>query len=404
MPIPVVPHSRTGSIGRTGFIRLPNHYRSVSFVLPADPGGGQRSPGVIVFKGTEPLIPDFAEYLDWMLGAPFRASALPLALHFPLDMKLPPAAMWIEECRAEQAVSSALQQMFLGRFGRLARVPVPLFAFKLSAEQNARYEELVRSRIPDDGIRKIRNKLVDGLGVEVYFYPELPVRVADLSIANVREAFKAALGREQTEEVFDSWTQLFAGMLCLGYMPYAPWHHGMGGCVDPGNVCIDGGFNDLLTLVPFDAIPDDLLFRHSLAASIKMLAESMVGMAVACIGVPPLQDGDAVLLATAYVGRKLQEHLLCIGQDGRGIDARLRRYFAAAEVSDIVELVRRAHQSRIRSTQFARAELHTAPLAPAQDPARGGWRRWLLIPSAWRCQTGGSSRVAPPAWSERPAT
>ena len=51
------------------------------------------------------------------------------------------------------------------------------------------------------------------------------------------------------------WAQLMAEMLCLGYMPYASWHHGMGGCVDSGNVCIDGGFNDLLTLVPFDAIP-----------------------------------------------------------------------------------------------------------------------------------------------------
>ena len=54
--------------------------------------------GAIVFKGTEPLLPDFPEYLDWMLQAQFRASRLPLGLHFALDMKLPPGAMWIEEC------------------------------------------------------------------------------------------------------------------------------------------------------------------------------------------------------------------------------------------------------------------------------------------------------------------
>src|SRR5690606_2291908 len=101
--LPLVPHAGVGPLGRSGFFRIPNRYRSVSFVLPPDSGAGGASPGVIVFKGTEPLLADFPQYFDWMLDAPFRASALPLALHFPLDMKLPPAAMWIEECVAEQS-------------------------------------------------------------------------------------------------------------------------------------------------------------------------------------------------------------------------------------------------------------------------------------------------------------
>src|SRR5689334_21564365 len=58
--LPLVPHSGIGPIGR--FYRLPNHYRSVSFVLSPEPGDPAFKPGVIVFKGTEPLLPDFPLY------------------------------------------------------------------------------------------------------------------------------------------------------------------------------------------------------------------------------------------------------------------------------------------------------------------------------------------------------
>lgn len=364
--LPLVPHAGVGPLGRSGFFRIPNHYRSVSFVLPPDSGAGGASPGVIVFKGTEPLLADFPQYFDWMLDAPFRASALPLALHFPLDMKLPPAAMWIEECVAEQSVSSRVQQSFLARHGRMARLPLPLFVFKMTPGQNARYEQTIRSRLSEDALRKIKNKLTDGLGVEVYFYPELPVRVADLMVGNVRETFKSALGAEQVEENFGRWMQLLAEMLCLGYMPYAPWHHGMGGCVDPGNVCIDGGFNDLLTLVPFDAIPDDALFRQSLTASVRMLAESMTTMAAASIGVPSAGESDATALMMTYAIRGLRENTLAIERNGHAVDARLRHFFDPPEVADIFQILRNTHRTRIRPTQYVGgAEISTALLERA---------------------------------------
>lgn len=357
--LPLVPHSGVGPIGESGFFRLPNHYRSVNFVLPPPAAGdGRSSGGVIVFKGTEPLIADFPEYFDWMLGAPFRASPLPLALHFPLDLKLPPSAMWIEECLAEQAVSSRLQQMYLGRYGRLARLPLPLFVFRLTPPQNARYEKVIRSRLSNDAIKKIKNKLADGLGVEVYYYPELPVRVADLLVGNVRETFKDALSSDQVEATFGSWAQLMSEILCLSYMPFAPWHHGMGGCVDPGNVCIDGGFNDLLTLVPFDAIPDEVLFRHSLQASIKMLADSMVSLVSASIGMSPGIDADAGSLAGAYLTRSIREHVLASEYNGHMVDARLKCFLEPPQVADIFNLLRQTHWARTRPSQFlARMEV-----------------------------------------------
>lgn len=349
--LPLVTHSGVGPIGSSGFFRIPNHYRSVSYILPPV-SPGDPSPGVIVFKGTEPLIADFPEYFNWMLGAPFRASALPLGLHFPLDMKLPPAAMWIEECIAEQVVASRVQQQYLGRHGRLARLPLPLFVFKMTEEQTSRYVQVISSRLSDDALWKIRNKLADGLGVEVYYYPELPVRVADLFVGNVRETFKVALAPEHVEATFDSWAKLFSEMLCLSYMPYAPWHHGMGGCCDSGNVCIDGGFHDLLTLVPFDAIPDDVTFRHSLLASIRMLAESMASMAAASVGVPSSMDSEVVPLAAVYITERLRVHVVAAHREGQAIDSRLIRFCDTPAVGDILQLVRQAHRGRGASAQF----------------------------------------------------
>lgn len=348
--LPLMPHSGVGPMGGGGFFRLPNHYRSISHVLKSR--ADNQSAGVVVFKGTEPLIPDFPSYLEWMLEAPFRFAQLAMGLHFSLEMKLPPAAMWIEECLAEQRVASGLQQRYLDRYGVIARLPVPLFVFKMNPEQNASYREVVRAKLSADAFNKIKNKISDGLGIEVYFYPELPVRVADLPVGNVRETFKAALGLDQVEETIGKWTRLFAEMLCLDVMPYAPWHSGMGSCVDYGNACIDGGFNDLLTLVSFDAIPSDRLFRSSLQESVRMLADTIVTMAAVSLAIPPAGEPDVVSFAAEYVREKLREHVLEIRRRGYTIDDRLTQFFFPPSASDVLGFVRTAYQKRLKPAQY----------------------------------------------------
>jgi hypothetical protein len=353
--VPLVPHSGVGPLGRSGFYRLPNHYRSVSYVLPpTDPCNPDSSPGVIVFKGTEPLLPDFPDYVDWMLKAPFRSSVLPLALHFPLDMKLPPAAMWIRECLAEQAVSSKVQQLYLQRYSRLARLPLPLYVFKMTREHVSRYEAVLRSRISEDAMSKCRSKIEDGLGIEVYFYPELPVRVADLFVGNVREMFAEAITPEQVSVVYSEWMKLFADILCLDFMPYAPWHHGMGGCCDIGNVCIDGGFQDLLTLVSFDTIPNDTLFRQCMSASIRMLAESMSAMAAASIGMSSAVESDAGHVATAMIIERIRERIYSHERSGHCINARLKRSLDTPHPGDVIQVLRDVQQNKSVSAQYVR--------------------------------------------------
>jgi hypothetical protein len=275
-----------------------------------------------------------------------------MALHFPLEMKLPPGAMWIEECIAEQVVSSKIQTLHLNRFERIAKLPLPLFVFKMTAEQVARYEEVIRSRISADAFKKCKNKLADGLGVEVYYYPKLPVRVADLFFGNTRETFEEDILPNKIETVFQEWALLFSDILCLDYMPYAPWHRGMGGCCDRGNACIDGGFNDLLTLVPFNAIPNDVLFQRCLLASIRMLAESMEAMAAASIRMPVAVESDAKHIAATFIAERLREHVSATERDGHVVDSRLRRFVDTPTVADIVDALHDVQQHRNMPTQF----------------------------------------------------
>jgi hypothetical protein len=368
--LPLVAHSGIGPAG--SFYRLPNHYRSVSFLLPPAGVDPEAAPGVIVFKGTEPLLPDFPLYFDWMLNAPFRSSPLPIGLHFPLDMRLPPAAMWMEECMAEQKVSSRIQQLYLRRHGRLARLPLPLCVLRMTPGQVKAYEECVCSRISAEAFGRFRNKLNDGLGVEVYYYPELPVRVADLFFGDVRNAFKEFLVPGRVEATFSRWARLLAEILCLGYMPFVPWHHGVGACIDAGNACIDGGFNDLLTLVPFETIPGDVLFHRSLHLSVQILSESMTRLSAGCIGLSAVVETDAAVMAVNYLRDNLGSLIRASEHEGHAVDARLKAFFAPPSAADILQLLSATHPGKGRRAQFVHMEVADLSMQRTQPKAASG--------------------------------
>jgi len=355
--IPLVPSSRIGSFGN--FVRLPNHYRSVCFLIPGPDG---ELSGAIAFKGTEPLLPDFPDYLAWMLNAPFRTSSLPLGLHFPLDMKLPPCAMWIDECRHEQEISSRIQGQYLLEHGKLAKLPVPLFVMQLTTAQLERYRDCVRALLPTMAFDRVATKIAAGLGVEVYYYPSLPVRAADLFTMEVKSAYRAVLNAKALERTFNHWIELMADLLALGYMPYAPWHHGMGAYVDPGNACIDGGFNDLLTIVPFDSIPNGQLLWVSLDQSIHLLAHSILTMCAGATGMMPPAQPEQFPAAVAYVNSRLRRYVRSRAHSAR-VDARLVRVLESPSVEDVCRHLRETQRDP-GAAQFRQSQ-QAASLVPS---------------------------------------
>ena len=49
---------------------------------------------------------DFDEYLAWMMRAGFRGSDLPIGLHCPLVVNVPPGAVPLDECDREQRMAT----------------------------------------------------------------------------------------------------------------------------------------------------------------------------------------------------------------------------------------------------------------------------------------------------------
>jgi hypothetical protein len=192
-------------------------------------------------------------------------------------------------------------------------------------------------------------KVSGGLGVEVYYHPSLPVRAADLLVNEVRTSCASALTSGALDETFVNWIRLMADLLTLGYMPYAPWNHGMGACVDAGNACIDGGFNDLLTIVPFDSIPNEHLFWRALAQSIQMLAGSIVAMCSAAANMRPQPEPAAA--AVAYVTERLREQFRLERRDKESANVRLLRFFDVPSADDVFRHLREMHRDG-SSAQF----------------------------------------------------
>ena len=282
--LPIAPDATEGVRGQ--FYRLPGHYRSLCCAIPDLENPDRLWEGdVITFKGTEPLMADFDDYLAWMMRATFRGSDLPIGLHFPLIVNVPPGAVPLDECDREQRMAATLHERHLLVYGELAQAPVPLFVHRCSTDDTTRYVSTLRRHLPPQAFERIEGRARAGCGVTMSYYPTAPIRVDDFRVlAGTTPGLRVAVS--DGEETITAWCRLFARLLHLGLMPFVPWNTGRGSCVDPGNACIDGGFADLLMLVPFESIPDTDWFRRSVLASVRLLSHTLSVFAVSIGGAP----------------------------------------------------------------------------------------------------------------------
>ena len=153
------------------------------------------------------------------------------------------------------------------------------------APATTRYVDALRRHLPPQAFEQVEARARAGCGVTVSYYPTGPIRVDDFRCWPAPRPGLRIAGAEG-EDTITAWCRLFARLLHLGLMPFAPWNTGRGSSVDPGNACIDGGFADLLMLVPFESIPDDRWFRRSVLASVRLLGHTVSVFAVS-IAEPP---------------------------------------------------------------------------------------------------------------------
>lgn len=334
--VPVAPSAIEGVAGQ--FYRLPGHFRSLCCAIPVrDDPAELWDADVITLKGTEPLMPDFDRYLRWMMAARFRGSDLPLGLHFPLVVTVPPAAVPLDECVREQRMAAAVHERHLAVYGELAQAPVPLFVHRYGDDENRRYVATLRRHLPPQAFERIEARASAGCGVSVWYYPMAPIRVDDLRVmATVSPHLR--IDPAAGEDTLTSWCRLFARLLHLGFMPFAPWNRGRGSCVDAGNACIDGGFADLLMLVPFESIPDLRWFRLSLLASVQLFSHTVAVFTQSLSGRPGPPGAALEPLARVMVWPKLVEQLEREAPPGHRSDERILSCLRVDGLAQLLEL------------------------------------------------------------------
>ncbi len=317
-------------------MRLPSHYRSVCVALEDSGPDLPLYSSVIVFKGTEPLLEDFSSYLEWMLAAEFGTRELPVGLHFPLALRMCPGSVPIDECRREQRVTTAVHTAHLQRFGSLAHAPVPLFVHEMPDKDRARYIEHIERVLPSQAFERIEGRARAGIGIEVLYYPALPIRVRDLHSQALAARVLPRIAPEVVESTIVSWAKVFARLLHIGYIPYAPWNQGWGACVDPGNACIDGGVCDLLTLVRREWIENPRVVRQCVLSSVEFFAKTVATFCEVTLGLG--SDPVTTALVLLRVRTQLLEQVRKAAAPDMEVDPAILSCFEVPSVTELSRL------------------------------------------------------------------
>jgi len=340
--IPLPQHAAIN--GEKRFYRLTNHNRSFCYAL-SDVGNIFASPAV-VFKGVEPLLPDFNKVVDWMLLAPFRKSSRVMADHFPLSEGKVPGALCLSEAIRECTIAAEIQSKHCRYYGELARLPVPLLVHSVSVEQNEDCLLLMRRKLAAVAFERIELSLKAGLGIYIYCYPVAPIRADAYGTGGNRNVMEYVKAYCSPEVMVSRWIQLLVRLLYLGYLPYTPRNEGFGACMDFGNAGLDGGFCDLDSIQPASSAPDDEFFFESLITSLTIMQETVAGVASAACGLahsylyPRIND----FVLWRYVCSAFERALEIEARPGLRLDSRVRDILSPKSIVDLKRLLDRKYR------------------------------------------------------------
>ena len=233
--------------------------------------------------------------------------------------------------------------------------------------------------LPLQAFERAEARARTGCGVSVWYYPAAPIRVDDLRVLAAADP-RLRAAPEAGEETIAGWCRQFARLLHLGFMPFAPWNASRGSCVDAGSACIDGGFADLSTLVPFESIPDDRWFRRSLLDSTARLSRT-VSVFAASLGPRPADPADPCLdsLTWVFLGPRLLDHLERESPGNAPLDSRISSCFRLGRLEDLVAASAEAPPP-FRPYRPARQPVVEPRVAPSTARAKNARRAKNAVP------------------------
>jgi hypothetical protein len=297
--------------------------------------------GVIAVKGTEPLARDVAPHLEMLDGFrieyPGRGKSLFSALeHFPLTEHKIPLALTAEEALQDARAAASVQLAHLGRFKTLARVPLPLLAARWPDAVTEMHLAKLLPLLSGRAWRIVQQVADQGLGVVVYAYPTVPLRVAHLPHLLQDSPSADWLTKLQTlvqpKVVIEHWLDLLARLLVLGFLPGSIESIGVGHCLEIKNATIDGGLVDLGSVCQVEALGQARSFDETLLAAMADLVKTcrfLLRGDASDVEAEYRNPSLAMLLAAHRLLPDLGDRVRRLG----GADPRIQAFFAPVPAS-----------------------------------------------------------------------
>jgi hypothetical protein len=291
-----VPAQRLWGFGASGvFIRPDRHVRALYIQLSRVPGA-QTAGGCIAIKGSEAICDNFSAMVQrlsglWNLCTAFVGSSaksvfmdgsmLNALERFPVVEGKPPGVHPVWDAIEEANVALEFQSAHLKRYGTLARAPVPLFVYRWPDQVGEAVLEHLRPSLSPKVSRIVESEVRQGLGVYVYYYPSLPLRVIHMQVPDVgagatfKERWKRLNELTNPRAAINGWLEITARLLSLGYVATDPANLSRGYCLQAQNLAIDGGFVDVNSLRAMDSFASQGQLQFALSRTIQVLAQAI---------------------------------------------------------------------------------------------------------------------------------
>ena len=135
--------------------------------------------GTLGIKGSEILAGDLEDALTNLANQSYGGSLVSFLDHFPIYEQKLPLALTSEEAISDYTSALKLQSQYVKKYGELAQLPVPISVYNINKEEVKKYLSLLNfiSTKRTINICKKILKSENGVGIFVYYYPNIPLRV-----------------------------------------------------------------------------------------------------------------------------------------------------------------------------------------------------------------------------------
>ena len=265
------------------YFRPWSHARSLYTVVPG-------TSHTLCLKGTEACCPDLAvELAHGTKKDMYHKYVNQIEWWLRIEQKAP-FVFTVREGLDEAMLAARVQNDYLRRHKRFARLPIPVRVYRFPTILQRQYVETLKSFCTPQ-IRELADFVVgSGLSVYVYLYQGpvdrintiwAPSASGDTGYAGRRNEIAAITAKFDFEQCIDGWLRLCVELLALGWMPTTYNSDVTGQCVRHVNAFLNGGFGDLDSIRPIATITTDQDFYKSFWF---MVAELVADVNMAMIG------------------------------------------------------------------------------------------------------------------------